>query len=372
VDEQFVTQIFQRIYPLEDVVKWQSIKQDNSLQYFAICGEHGLRWLVPTYSRSGKAVLSQWTPYKFTSRIKWKGLLFIYTIGLLGKMPGIKTVTFAPQKSGLQIPGGESSFCPVVYVGTSDPQQKAVVTLVSPGNSEPQAVMKVALGDRAQASLLREAMILKKLLNTSAVGAPILLAVEDNGRRTWQSVVGGRLTSRKLTQAHINWLLQLPRSDKSTTLNEQQKSLQHNFSRNPQLLGGHRRAVDAAIGVIQGGIIPLVFIHGDFAPWNLKSQPDGKIAAIDWEDADPAGFPLWDLCHFFLLQAHLFKERNPVKRLSTSPLVQQYFQGMGVDKKDFVALVSLYILLTAMRCNGSCSEEYKEFLLAQIPLVVAA
>jgi aminoglycoside phosphotransferase (APT) family kinase protein len=43
---------------------------------------------------------------------------------------------------------------------------------------------------------------------------------------------------------------------------------------------------------------PLVFQHGDPGAWNALATPDGGVAFLDWEAADPCGMPLWDLLYF--------------------------------------------------------------------------
>ncbi len=43
---------------------------------------------------------------------------------------------------------------------------------------------------------------------------------------------------------------------------------------------------------------PLVFQHGDPGPWNILVAPDGRVALLDWESAEPQGMPLWDLFYF--------------------------------------------------------------------------
>lgn len=44
--------------------------------------------------------------------------------------------------------------------------------------------------------------------------------------------------------------------------------------------------------------LPLVFQHGDPGPWNMLVAPDGRVALLDWESAEPQGMPLWDLFYF--------------------------------------------------------------------------
>ncbi len=48
--------------------------------------------------------------------------------------------------------------------------------------------------------------------------------------------------------------------------------------------------------------IPLVFQHGDPGTWNLLVGDDGLVRFLDWENAEPAGPPLWDL--LYLLRSH--------------------------------------------------------------------
>jgi hypothetical protein len=43
---------------------------------------------------------------------------------------------------------------------------------------------------------------------------------------------------------------------------------------------------------------PLVFQHGDPGTWNAMVTPSGRVAFLDWEAAEPAGMPLWDLFYF--------------------------------------------------------------------------
>jgi hypothetical protein len=46
------------------------------------------------------------------------------------------------------------------------------------------------------------------------------------------------------------------------------------------------------------GTIPAVFQHGDPGTWNVLVAADGTIGFLDWEAADPAGVPMWDLYYF--------------------------------------------------------------------------
>jgi len=49
----------------------------------------------------------------------------------------------------------------------------------------------------------------------------------------------------------------------------------------------------------------MAWQHGDVTPWNIlhRSACPEEVCAIDWEDAVPDGFPLFDLV-YYVLQAH--------------------------------------------------------------------
>jgi len=107
--------------------------------------------------------------------------------------------------------------------------------------------------------------------------------------------------------------------------------------------------------------IPLVFVQGDFAPWNIKQNKEQELIVIDWEFANSQGLPLWDLCHFFLIQAHLFDLKNPIQDLIQEPLIDKYLAGLNIcpsDKKDLILLYFLDILFI----DKNHDKLYKNFL----------
>ncbi len=337
----------------------------NTATYFVIPGKFGPRWIVPFFSYQAKYVMSQWQPYNYSSRIKWKGILLAYSIGMLKKLPGIYPINIYSSNT-IQIPGESTPFIPVIYIGTPGTRQKAVVTLVSPDSGMPKAIMKVALSENARKSLKQEAIILEQLSHSQIIGVPRLISMEENGMRSWQTVVEGELTSRKLTRAHIDLLLRLPKQSESSTINEQKFFLKKWAEKNLHHLGVDIQLITTAISKIHGEQIPLLLVHGDFAPWNLKLQKDGTISAIDWESADWASLPLWDLCHFYLIQAYLFSEHEPLKKMIRNPLVQFYLYKMQIDIENIFSLVLLYILFTISEIKGECSESYKNYLTSQL------
>jgi hypothetical protein len=62
-----------------------------------------------------------------------------------------------------------------------------------------------------------------------------------------------------------------------------------------------RRVLHALMGALaeRHGEVPAVMSHGDPGTWNLLASTDGRIGFLDWENAEDAGVPGWDLLLFF-------------------------------------------------------------------------
>ena len=57
------------------------------------------------------------------------------------------------------------------------------------------------------------------------------------------------------------------------------------------------RAAAAGLGEL-GAELPVVFMHGDATVFNVLVDGAGRAGLVDWENAERAGMPLWDLFHF--------------------------------------------------------------------------
>ena len=63
--------------------------------------------------------------------------------------------------------------------------------------------------------------------------------------------------------------------------------------------------------------VPLVLRHGDFMPNNVITGHDG-IAVLDWELAESARFPFYDLAYFILWTSALINRDEPLRDLEGS------------------------------------------------------
>ncbi len=349
------------LFESHEKTKWEIV----GCRFAVISGNNGPRWIVPIDQSFGNNVLSQWQPYGYSSLIKWYIIRLLYRFGGISKIPGIYECSHVVLNN-LNLPKQHKKIVPVIYVGTPGSQQKAVVTLVDTKDCKSIAVMKVALGENARISLLHEAKILRSLSELDVKNVPLLLSCDENSGRTWQSLVTGKLSLRKLTRYHINWLLDLPSSSKTTSFDEQNVILNQllekeagNFSK------GQLKILTTSINTIKGhNQIPLVLVHGDFVPWNLKQCSTKKLAAIDWEDAILEGLPLWDLCHFYFIQAYLFHEKNSILQFVSSPLIKRYLEVLNIKNNDQYLLILLYLLF--MILNKNRNYEYKNYLITII------
>jgi hypothetical protein len=59
--------------------------------------------------------------------------------------------------------------------------------------------------------------------------------------------------------------------------------------------------------------VPTVFLHGDPEPQNMIVGTGGRIALLDWENAELDGPPLWDHYSFFIAYARFSLERSGIR-----------------------------------------------------------
>jgi hypothetical protein len=112
----------------------------------------------------------------------------------------------------------------------------------------------------------------------------------------------------------------------------------------------HRRRLQGHVETIEcAAPMPLVMQHGDPGVWNLLVADDGRPAFLDWEAAECAGVPLWDVFYFMRsfavtvsraagvrsamagVQRQLFEGR-PVNQMLVT-LVERHCQQLGLDRR---------------------------------------
>ncbi len=120
--------------------------------------------------------------------------------------------------------------------------------------------------------------------------APRLLHHDADGARSLQTALPGAATGGRLAAAHRAFLAALapggatlPRAEFHARLAARLGAIE---TLAPATAARWRAALDALAGP---GEIEIGWVHGDFAPWNLRRARAGALAAFDWEFAEPFG-----------------------------------------------------------------------------------
>lgn len=366
--------ILQKVFSNSNFAKYSLDSSVEYSEYIVIPGNDEPRWLVPSSAEFGLKVLADWSPYGASSKVKWLLLKLFYRFNILTKVPGITKVIIVKkcERNNSQIP-----VIPIVYVGTPGPQQKAVVTLVDVSSKKAIAILKIALGQQAKASIMHEANMLTKLAELGVENVPNLITVNEISGFALQTVLLGKLSPRGFNNAHMKFLLSLPESNEKTSFIEQKNKLltiytvvKVSFSSLQQkIISNAIENIKSKSGITQ------VLNHGDFAPWNIKQIENNDCKVIDWEDAQINGLPFGDICHFFFIQAHLFNDCKLVEQFivemtsNKNSIVKSYLNQMNIGIADAKQLVLLYIIFSLF--NENVNPEYKAFLIERIPSILS-
>jgi hypothetical protein len=113
-------------------------------------------------------------------------------------------------------------------------------------------------------------------------------------------------------------------------------------------------------------LVETTVVHGDFAPWNLRSSHD-RISAFDWERSSVEGIPLVDALHHQLQVGFLLHDWSVTRALehlvwlgSTHPL--------GLERDDVYTLATAGMLNFLLRQiedgkgHGTTARNYRELI----------
>ena len=358
-----IGQIVRKAFPPGTNLTWHAEDVRPESRFFVIPDHCGPRWIVPHDWTVAKSFLGSWRPYTASSRLKWQTLLIAYRQGQLGRFAKIKSLGIDIdngadwQHLGCSLP--DSRF-PVIYVGTPQVARKAVVGLAD-CNGTVSSVTKIALTDEACRSILHEADMLKRLESEKPGLAPKSIFVNEATGVAAQKAISGRATGRKLLPAHIAALLALSVPLETITLRDSAETLAAQIDL-PSFDGEVRSVIGRVLEEIDDNEpLPATWVHGDFAPWNIKKVPNGQFRAVDWENASPRGLPLFDLVYYRSIQSFLFKERIFFCR-STRRQTKSYVDQIALNPHKIVKIVRACLLRQWWRRYHDREFEYASFL----------
>jgi len=316
-------------------------------RYLAIPGNYGPRWLIPAESRASEPALSAWRPYTIPSRIKWLAIRTAARTGLLRFVPSVSNVATSRQgalrwfeRCGIRSQRGEL----VILVGNPSPDRKLIVFLLD-DEHRIAAVLKVGLTAGGGLSVLHEAETLKRL--DPYQWAPGLLSVHPELRAASQAYVDGAMPDRGFLPEYMDLLCQLPRTGDCRKLSEVAGELANRLSPfkagldqiAPGLLSRSLDRLDLDVE------LPTLLVHGDCVPWNIRKNAERGHVLVDWEWADFAGLPAYDLLHFQFTEDRLFGgTTSGYAAMRAIPVCKEYFRRMDVDSELLPQLATAYLL----------------------------
>ena len=378
LDSDLILNIFSKLYDSQvKLCRTDTLKNSSEAStYYSIPGKDRIRWILPENPKLGMPVIKQWHPYDLSSQVKWKVILLVYKLGQLKNLPGIKTINvITPScmiKNNTWAATKNSQYSPVVYIGTPGPDQKAVASIVDRETLNTHCIIKIPLGQNASKKIIHEAKMIKSLNKKKANLGPDNIFVDEKKGIAGQKAISGKLANREMTNHLIEWLAAL-NNNRTTTLGLHCDRLFEKL---------HKINVTEAIhiynlmkkNILEKDLslpLPSVWLHGDFAPWNLKHTQNG-IQAIDWEDAKEDGLPLQDLIHFYYIQTYLFNEKkNLLTQNSAKPFIKNYCSSLKIPFTIIHKLELFYLANKWLKQHQANNSKQKQFLFASMQTIGA-
>ena len=349
---EIIESIFQQLCPYQKGVVTAADDVPPRQRFFAISVGGTPRWLVPHDYKQGLPTLRQWRPYTPTSLAKWHTLLRLYRLGLLGYLPGVQSFGVSGIRSvdwnylswDFHVPPDIT-----IYVGTPGPTRKAVVTFAQPETGRLVSIMKIPLGTRAVDSITQEANALRNLEKNRTKVAPKLQYHDPASGWSLQEAINGYPAGSRLTNDHYIFIQKLYNASSFTTLTILAASLLDRLVHLSSLSSEELFSINHILNQIHDDtFLATGWVHGDFAPWNLKWVSDNKLMAVDWEFAEsnsPAGL---DLIHYLCRVNKLAKSSNVSAESFESTIInamKKFSMGLYPLRKEFLKKYFRYYLV---------------------------
>lgn len=321
--------------PVFSLFGMQPESGDPGRPYTAYPSLQKVRWLFPANDpvvrRAG--VRGLFSP----GRIQGKMLQSAIQVGAIrGERIRLEGEPLARLESELAQALGETDVRLAFYVGVPGAYRKVTAQVVTL-TGKTLAYAKIGVPPLAQAAVEGERRVLLRLWETPAVRGRV---PELLGRFGWQ---GGEILlitaalerpgPRQLTSAHSRFCRSVflsfaeecifGESPMWTRMTE--TLLRVNRDLTDPLPDYYDRALQQLSKELGSVSLPLSMAHRDFAPWNTRLGSKG-LFVFDWERAEEGVTPLYDVFHFWAVQAALFKWRRrlPDRRFLANLLHEQW------------------------------------------------
>ena len=317
----------------------------DSVPYLVIPGNWGPRWLVPAQPRASAFALSTWHPYTIPSWLKWLAIRMAARTGALQLAGSVSSVDVSRaavrqwfERCGIRSQADDVA----ILVGAPSPDRKLIVFLLDDAHHI-AAVLKVGLTVGGGISVLHEAEMLRKLEQYS--WAPELLTVHSEMRAASQEFVPGAMPGRRFRPEFMDILCRLPRSGGSKNLAELAGEMARRLGPFKAQLGKLAPdIVDRSLDCLDLDIsVPTMLVHGDFTPWNMRKNQRVGYVLVDWEWADLAGLPAYDLLHFqFNDDRHFGEKAGDYAAIRKRSICAEYFRRIDLNAELLPQLAAAF------------------------------
>lgn len=258
-----------------------------------------------------------------------------------------------------------------IYLGSEGKFNKITVLITDKKCYDPIKIVKIALTDLSKKSLLNELKILKKLQKYEFSSAVVPEVSEYSCYQDYLVVKyiyqkGYRYSNKfDINTNHILFLKELFINSvqianikeliKYKELINKIRSVENSFNSNT------KKFLIIMKDRIEAGIDKLLpyfgIVHGDFKPWNIKSDSFGKLLVFDWEWAEEKWIPFYDLFHYLL---NIKNYSNLDEFLSISE-IKKYSEYLGIETKLDLEQLKIYFFIYALDYLLNYTEPQKDW-----------
>lgn len=317
-------------------------------------------WLiVPAHDvRLLRAAIDMYPPHRWTGRFYKSALGWVLPMAARWSLVGsssLRDLNIQAVNAELEsVPGYHASRIGILCSGTG-PRAKWTIKIMD-DNGRAVAYARASSQPDAVAALLREADLLSDVCMTAAaVHAPKVLDQRSfDAGRSFVLIESAGPTSMLppvLSASHFDFLARLITSEQAS-VEEVITKLEADLERFRHCIP-QWQDIERALSLLREravGTMPVCIEHGDFAPWNVRSQEDGSVFALDWEHGRPDGLPWFDVLHFGFQTDYLVRHCSSSEVLANmrttfgNPAAEQYMQVLKSNRPDQQTFVLLYLL----------------------------
>ncbi len=268
------------------------------------------RWLLPLELKpSTVSGLGIYAPYKRRGRFfkqLLSGVARAGWAGAVGSRVCVGSKGALPLEMLVTELTGERHPVFALSLGTPGSNRKLTAQVMRP-TGEILGYIKLPLSETARERVRHEAAVLERLQNLAGLRKHIPKVLHSgawgNGYLLFQSAGPHSLGPIEFGRSHTDFLQLLwnaERVEKPGCLLLKEVADCFRIAE-PLLNLGWRElgkaALSAASWRLQSAMIPCGVMHGDFAPWNTRTET-GRLFLFDWESAAWDAPNLWDVYHF--------------------------------------------------------------------------